>query len=186
MKAFLFRALKKAGAILAGFLAFLFLTALFLSICSRPWYYRLLYFGDRVSGTVRLVVDGETVPLEKEDFQNLTAAEEKLGSKLKVRPQRDGGARVSFRAGSYGSYCFSLRIEGADEPLELTAYQYNWWNVCRFDLEIRVDRAAGTVEYSCNTRTLSEEGRFRTEYIPEEACRGSLEDRPLKFCMLSV
>ncbi len=176
--------LKRLVSGLAALLVLYLLFALFLSVLHPRFFYHLLYPGAHVSGTVCLTVDGERVPLKAEDFTNQTG-EDKFGRRLRVRPRADGSAKIAWRAGSYGSYNCSLRVPGLDEPIQLGVYQYNNWNVCRFELEILVDREAGTVEYRCHTRTLNEDAHFVDEMIPEESCHSSL-DEPLRFAMLSV
>jgi hypothetical protein len=169
---------------LAALLVLYLLFALFLTAIHPRFFYHLLYPGAHVSGTVCLTVDGARVPLRAEDFTNQTH-EYMFGRRLRVRPRADGSAKITWRAGDYGPYACSLRVPGLDEPIHLEVYQYNNWNVCRFELEILVDREAGTVEYRCHTRTLNEDAHFVDEMIPEEYCHGRL-DEPLRFAMLSV
>ena len=91
--------LKRMGIALAALLILYLLFALSLTLVHPRFFYHLLYFGDHVSGTVRLVVDGETVPLDAEDFQNLTG-ERMWGHRLRVRSRIDGSVRIAYRAGS--------------------------------------------------------------------------------------
>ena len=124
--------LKRMGIALGMLLALYLLFALLLTLIHPRFFYHLLYPGDHVSGTVRLVVDGETVPLDPEDFTDRTG-EGMRGSRLRVRPRADGSVRIAYRAGDYGPYRVSLCSEALEQPLTLTVYQYNSWNVCGDD-----------------------------------------------------
>ena len=176
--------LKRMGIALGMLLALYLLFALLLTLIHPRFFYHLLYPGDHVSGTVRLVVDGETVPLDPEDFTDRTG-EGMRGSRLRVRPRADGSVRIAYRAGDYGPYRVSLCSEALEQPLTLTVYQYNSWNVCRFELEILVDREAGTIEYRCQTRTLNEQAHFVEEHRPEDVYHDRL-DEPRGFSILRV
>lgn len=148
---------------------------------SRPMYYRLGFFGKRISGTVRVEIDGAVYDLEAEDFRIIPSVT--IGNRLSVREQADGSARVAIKAGNYGKYAFSLQLEGLDRPIRIISYQFNWWNVTRFDLQIRVDRAAGTVSFESEAEVLDENGRWSSE---PHAATLNLSDERLEFRVVSV
>lgn len=132
-----------------------------LCLLSRPWYYRLGYFGRRVSGTVRVEIDEKPYDLRAGDF---SLAEQGLqGERLSVSEEGDGSVRLAIKAGDYGGYGFYLKLDGLEQPIEVISYQYNWWNVTRFELLIRVDRAAGTISFESEAEDLDEDGRWRSE-----------------------
>ena len=148
---------------------------------ARPWYYRLGYFGRRVSGTVRVEVDGEPYDLRAEDFSIVKKG--LWGERMSVREKSDGSARVAIKAGDYGSYGFFLRLEGLEQPIRIGSYQYNWWNVTRIELLIRVDRAAGTIYIESAAEDLDESGRWRPE--PHSETLDLFSDK-LDYFMVSV
>ena len=152
-----------------------------LYLLSRPWYYRLGYFGRRVSGTVRVEVDGEPYDLRAEDFSIVKKG--LWGERMSVREKSDGSARVAIKAGDYGSYGFYLRLDGLEQPIRIMSYQYNWWNVTRFELLIRVDRAAGTIYIESAAEDLDESGRWRPEPHSETL---DLSSDKLDYFMVSV
>ena len=161
--------------------ALLLLLELALFLLARPWYYRLGYFGRRVSGTVRVEVDGEPYDLRAEDFSIVKKG--LWGERMSVREKSDGSARVAIKAGDYGSYGFYLRLDGLEQPIRIMSYQYNWWNVTRFELLIRVDRAAGTIYIESAAEDLDESGRWRPE--PHSETLDLFSDK-LDYFMVSV
>ncbi|MBR5344054.1 MAG: hypothetical protein IK149_09170 [Oscillospiraceae bacterium] len=152
-----------------------------LYLLSRPWYYRLGYFGARISGTVRVEMDGEVYDLRAEDFSTVKTG--RWEGRLSVREKADGSARVAIRAVDYGSYGFYLKLDGLEQPIWISSYQYNWWNVTRFELLIRVDSAAGTICFESAAEDLDEDGRWRQEPHSETL---DLSSDELVYCMVSV
>ena len=148
---------------------------------ARPWYYRLGYFGGRVSGTVSVEMDGARYDLRAEDFSIVKNGH--WGERMSVREKPDGSARVAIKAGDYGSYGFYLRLEGLEQPIRIMSYQYNWWNVTRFELLIRVDRPAGKIYIESAAEDLDENGHWRSEPHAETL---DLSDQELTYLIVSV
>ena len=131
-----------------------------------PQLYYRVYLGDRIQGTVTVSLDGEFYPL-------------KTGSIIPYDPyvetprvtyRSDGSARVRIHSGAYGMYGFCLTIDGVAQPIHITAYQFNWWNVTSFDLSVSIDTEANTVTFSTVTEQLHNNGTaytyVRTQTFP--------------------
>ena len=173
--------LRRAARTLLKIAAVILLLLGLLCLLSRPWYYRLGYFGRRVSGTVRVEMDGEPYDLRAGDFSIVKNGHS--GERMSVREKADGSARVAIKAGDYGLYGFYLKLDGLEQPIKVMSYQYNWWNVTRFDLTIRIDRAAGTISFESAADDLAENGRWRSE--PWSATMDLFADK-LEYWIVSV
>ena len=147
---------------LVGLGSILFLTLL-LGSCSylfaRPMYYRLFYPWDRVTGTVQVELDGESVPFTVEKLDG--------GDSVGVRKDGSGGARVSMRGRDYGRYGFQLRIDGVEQPVRLTVHKWNW-QVVKFDVRVSVDREKGSITLTGTVWETDDQGQFREKTISEK------------------
>lgn len=146
--------LKKHGT---GLLALL-VAVLLLCLFARPWYYRLLYFGDRVAGTVSVELDGEPAGF---------TVEGRFGRE-QTTTRGDGSARVSLRASDHGVYTFLFRIDGVEQTITLSGLKWNWM-VVKFDVRISVDRENGTVSYTGTVRATDDTGYFVERPVDETA-----------------
>lgn len=140
--------------------AIIIITAIILAAAAfcfiyKPVYYRL-YFGDRITGNVKLVIDGEAFPLDKDSFDI------KQSGKITIN---DNIAEISFRAGDYGGYKFEIANEKLKEPIVITCFQPNWWNVMSFDITVFIDTLNDTVKYDGLYTTLTENGSKTNQEI---------------------
>ena len=143
-------------------------------------YYRM-YLGDRITGTVTVSVDGEPYALQ---YRSVSADQSNpIGGIPRIRLNGDGSARIMLRAGEYGGYGFLLTVDSVEAPLHICAYQYNWWNVVRFDLHVSVDIAAQTVTLESSAQTLRDNGKWRTETVCETF---SLSDPEIGFAVVWI
>ena len=138
-------AVKKATKIIAVTLAVILLLAGISYLFLKPLYYRFFYFGDRISGTVHITIDGEEYDLQRSD---VTGQQDFMNEvEVGVRNGTDG-ARISIHGGEYGPYSLMINVDGLNAPLEAVIYQYNWWNISKFTLDISIDHAAETVTFT--------------------------------------
>lgn len=162
--------LKKNLSFFGVILLMILLLGLLCFFFARPWYYRLFYPWDRVTGTVRVELDGK--PAAFTIVKNDAMIEQ--GRTRSSPIQGNGSTRVSTHAAEYGKYSFEIQVEGLEQAITATVYQYNWWNVCNFELEVSIDRAVGIVTLVSTAQTLNEEGLFLTEehtrmlHLPED------------------
>ena len=127
------RIVKKATKITAVILAVILLLAGISYLFLKPLYYRLFYFGDRITGTVSVMIDGEKYELKAID--------------LSASHDNEKDMKIEFQ-------------NGADAAV---IYQYNWYNVSRFDLDVSIDHEAGTITMSSTAQVLSENGEWSQE-----------------------
>ena len=132
---------------------------------ARPMYYRLFYPWDRVTGTVQVELDGEPAAFTVE------------GETLRSPIRGEGSARISDHANDYDVYAYTIRIDGVEQPIELSLLKWNW-KVIRFDVRIIVDRSAGTVTYTGSVRETNDQGEFFERNVYEEA---SLSEEKISF-----
>ena len=166
---------KTTGLILAVILLLGVCVFLFL----KPVYYRILYPWDRITGTIHLTADGESREIGKSDITCLYDAKD---TAVSARPGQNG-TKISIHAGEYGPYSILLHVEGIEKPVEIVVYQYNWWNVCSFDLEITVDSEANTISLCSTATVLDEHGKK----IPvTESATLNCGDEELKFYIVSI
>lgn len=138
-------AVKKATKIIAVILAVILLVAGISYLFLKPLYYRLFYFGDRISGTVHITIDGKEYDLQKSDVTGQQDYKNEVD--VGVLNGTDG-ARISIHGGEYGPYSLLINVDGMSAPLEAVIYQYNWWNTSKFTLDISIDHAAETVTFT--------------------------------------
>lgn len=149
---------KKTAKIIAIILAAALLLAGLVFLLFRPLYYRFYPF-DRITGTLRITVDGEEYALKAGDVTGrLDASEIAVG----FRNGADG-AEISIRGGEYGPYSLLIQVDGVSIPMEAVVYQSNWWNVVKFDLDISIDRAAGTITFTSSAKVVNAGSRRITE-----------------------
>ena len=166
-----------------------FLTVIFLICCVigiayyrfKPFYYRFLYPWDRITGTITVSTDGAPGSLQP----NAVSADEDTGlfSIPRSRLYGNGTARVMIHGGKYGGYGFLLTVDGVEHPMHISAYQYNWWNVTEFDLQVSVDTAENTVTLASTAKTLNEDGSWRTVEYSETY---SLSDPDIRFAVVWI
>lgn len=154
------RTVKKATKITAVILAVILLLAGISYLFLKPLYYRLFYFGDRITGTVSVMIDGEKYELKAIDLS--AAHDNEKDMKIEFQNGADAAA-ISVHGGEYGPYTLTFHIDGVEFPLEAVIYQYNWYNVSKFDLDVSIDHEAGTITMSSTAQVLSENGEWSQE-----------------------
>ena len=110
-----------------------------------------LYPGDRIRGTVQLTVDGSRRMLNEKSVQN--------DGGFQIQYTDDGAADVRSRGGDYGDYAFELLLDELDQPIIVCCFQHNWWNVQRFELQITVDTASQTIQYTGHSSDYGSNGK---------------------------
>lgn len=116
----------------------------------KPIYYRFYPF-DRIRGTVSLTVDGEKMTLTRDDIVFYDKKYDKYedGSAKDIS---DGRVKIYMDGSEYGSHCFEVHSDKLKEPVAVSCFQDNWWNVVDFDLDIAVNGGymSCSGEYSTN------------------------------------
>lgn len=147
-----FPAFLKGTAIVLTILLLFMIVLRFLT----PGIYYRFYFGDRIKGTVTVMIDGEPAVILKDSLSDSQTRAE--GNVL----------HISARANAYGSYPFSFSVEELpDITFHFYSFQFNWWNVTRFDLRYNVNTEERIVEYRAEHTELEESGRKSAPIIWE-------------------
>ena len=147
MKAKTNKTIKK----ILAFAVIIFLVLSAAALLSPHFYWHYIYHGDRIKGDIHITKDGENIPLNK---ISLSAGTHNLTVK---------GDSLSMHAAEYGSYHVDLDIEGM--PIELKFYQYNWWNVCTFDISIDINTENGIISYCGERSNIEESGNIKRDNI---------------------
>ena len=153
-------AVKKAVIIIAVILAVILLFAGISYLFLKPIYYRFFYFGDRITGTVSVTIDGEPYELKAGDLSAVHDGDQEV--KIGFRNGAEA-AEITIHGGDYGPYTLRIHIDGIDFPLEAVIYEYNWYNVYEFDLDISIDHETETITFSSTVQLVSEYGELNTE-----------------------
>ena len=129
-----------------------------LSVCilSKPLAARL-YLGDRIKGTVEVVVDGAPFVLSEGNFD--------VDDGVKLEAGKNGTMNVALRAGDYGDYPLVLTGVFADRPITVHCFQHNWWNIMTFDLKVQIDTEKNEVTYSGSVTTRGADGKKQIDSI---------------------
>ena len=136
---------------ISAFAVIVFLVLSAAALLSPHFYWHYIYHGDRIKGDIHISKDGENIPLNK---ISLSAGTHDLTVK---------GDSLSMRAAEYGSYHVNLDIEGM--PIEFKFYQYNWWNVCTFDISIDINTENGIISYCGESSNIEESGNIKRDNI---------------------
>lgn len=133
----------------AAILAVAVLASGILYLFSTPLFYHFLYPFDRIAGTVHVTMNGEEYKLKSSDVTGQFDFTEEIA--VRVREDADG-ASLSVHGGKYGPYSLIIRADGLNAPLEMVIYQYNWWNVTKFNMDISIDNAAETITFTSTAK----------------------------------
>lgn len=127
--------------------------AIVLAFIDKPMRYRL-YSKERITGRINVEINNQVYEIMPD---NITA---QFGTKAtKVHAYTENGStNISVHAGAYGEYCISIEIDGIPHPLEIVCYQYNWWDICDFELSIYIDNRTETIAIDCLRTSLNNEG----------------------------
>ena len=139
------KALKKSIIIIAVIFAVAVLASVILYFFFKPVFYHFLYPFDRITGIVHVTMDGEKYNLISDDVIGQYEFKDEIN--VKVSNDADG-LRTSIHGGEYGPYSLTIYIDGYNDPIEVGIYQYNWWNVTKFDLDISIDSEAATITFT--------------------------------------
>ena len=113
--------------------------------------YRLYPF-NRIKGNITVITDGTVCHLTEDNFSFPKEGDrDYYGTKGKGKVKiKDDTAEISFRGGKYGGYLVDIIGFADDQPVSVTFFQANWWNVQRFDITVAVDTASGNVLFEGN------------------------------------
>jgi len=130
----------------------------------KPVYYRL-YPWDRISGTVHVTIDGRAYELKPESFGGYIYGGDDVPKPMNINISNDGSAEIGIKGGGYGDYSTELRTASPEIMIGMGTFQFNWWNVERFDLYVDIDTVNGTVRYSGERSFIAEDGRTEKREI---------------------
>ena len=164
------KVLKRIGLVVLG----LFLAAVVLFFISKPWYYRLFYPWDRITGTIHVEIDGQNYALTAEQI----VAYHGTNSTAIKCIKKENSTDVSIHAGGYGEYSFWIYLDEVSQPVEIVCYQYNWWNIRHFSLSLSVDNTENIITADCRKSCLNEEGEW---VLFEQSMTADLDDSILRF-----
>jgi hypothetical protein len=137
----------KDKKIIIAVIGCIFVVAVILVLFYKPIYYRL-YWGDRIQGTIKLIIDDEQVSLQENDIL--------INGESKIVINSDGTAFISFHGGEYGDYGFYVVNSLIDKTIQINCFQHNWWNVQTFDLTLSAYTSAGTLTFGGDYTTISD------------------------------
>ena len=143
------KAFKKSIIIIALILAVAVLVSGILYLFFKPVFYHFLFPFDRITGTIHVTMNEEKYNLKKDDV--IGQCDFKDAINVKAREDADG-LKISIHGGEYGPYSLAIHIDGLNEPIIAVIYQYNWWNVSKFNLDISIDNAAETITFASNAK----------------------------------
>ncbi len=143
---------KRLIIILAVIVVLITAVVVYLGFCVgyKTIYYRM-YRADRIKGEITVNIDGHSAQFDEARTREGWNCEGDFSL-------ADHEANVSLKAGDYGPYDFSVYIVGLDQPLQLSVWQLNWWNVKTFRLDISVDTVEKIAHITCFTTNIDEEG----------------------------
>ncbi len=139
------KTLKKPIIIIAVILAFAVFVSGILYLFFKPFYYHFFYPFDRITGTIHVTMNGETYNLKSDDVSGQYDFEDEIN--VRVRKDADG-LRTAVHGGEYGPYSLIIHIDGLNAPLQAVIYQYDRWNVTKFNLDISIDSEEESITFT--------------------------------------
>ena len=115
----------------------------------KPVFYHFLFPFDRITGTIHVTMNEETYNLKTDDVTGQCDFKDDIS--VKAREGADG-LKISIHGGEYGPYSLAIHIDGLNAPIKAVIYQYNWWNVTAFNLDISIDSAAETITFTSTAK----------------------------------
>ncbi len=160
---------KRLVIILAVIVVLITAVVVYLGFCVgyKTIYYRM-YRADRITGEITVNIDGQSAQFD--EARTKECWNWNCEGDFSIT---DRTAKVSLKAGDYGPYDFFVYVVGLDQPLQFSTYQYNWWNVKTFRIDVVVDNAENTMYVRCFTTNIDEEGNI---YEKEGASELELTD----------
>lgn len=136
----------------------------------KPIYYRL-YFGDRIKGTISVIVDGEAYELQPKEIQG--------SDELDISD--NGVAELSIHGGEYGGYPIYVYLDTADietQSIRINCFQHNWWNVTEFKFNIEINTNQNIITFKGDYSTIADSGKKCNDKIEKQQ---SLDDEYLEI-----
>ncbi len=145
---------KRLVIILAVIVVLITAVVVYLGFCVgyKTIYYRM-YRADRIKGEITVNIDGQSAQFD--EARTKECWNWNCEGDFSIT---DRTAKVSLKAGDYGPYDFFVYVVGLDQPLQLSVWQLNWWNVKTFRLNISVDTVEKIAHITCFTTNIDEEG----------------------------
>ncbi len=140
------------------------LTLLLFIVTPRYLYYRVLYLDDRVKINAKIYIDEEMVDI---DDDLVTISGDGVGRKY--INNSDGGLKISFKGNEKTNYHINIKTtsEHKDYYIDLVLQHWNWWDVDRINVEIKIDTRENTISYSIENKFISEEKNYKEDTIEE-------------------
>lgn len=148
------------------FISFLIL-CIALSFADKGLFYRIWYFGDRITIDISVEINHQMMYIDKNDVER--------NGCVKVN-EEDG--IISIPARLYGSYQINFNIYSI--PITLELYQFNRWDVQDIVLYISIDTEDKMIAYYVEHTYLSEEALKETIYYSGEL---SLDESYNPICL---
>lgn len=177
--------IKITGTVFVLLLTF----CLIFSFADKGLFYRIWYFGDRITVNLYATVDGEQVDAKEISVVSL-GIDSSSGyvlyentQSIKITDNEDCSS-FSIKADSYGDYDFLVMI--GDYKFQLGAYQWNWWDVQTSDLHIDIDTEKKQYKtYETYTHISEETGYRKVNEAEPEATYNLDEINYLSVCSKS-
>lgn len=133
-------------------------------------YYRLLYHGDREIFEVSLTVDNEPVTLTKNQFEvtckncDSEVSHDISGNKV----------NFSFKASEKGQYYLTFTL--GDYNFSITTDHFNWWEVHRYSISLKVDTKQNIIKYEKTINYMDDKGNsLKTIYTTDKDIKEVIE-----------
>lgn len=138
-------------------LLILLLIITFIFVTNKDWYFRLLYFGNRQTINIVVIVDGKTLRPNKESL-NLTC--QTCDDKININTNNN--LEISFRANEKNVYELDFSIDEYNFKLRIP--HFTWWDVNKHNLEINIDTINKLAKYHFATTYLDDNGNKKEHY----------------------
>jgi hypothetical protein len=147
--------------IIAMILSIIFLIGVVvITLGPKNFYYRVLYFGDRIKVKTSVLIDGKEVEVDKNSIEINGAG---VGKKT-VKTNKNN-IDLSFKGNEFSLY--TIDFKAGDYTFRVGIVHYDWWNVFNFDIAIDVDTEKNVVKYKSNGTYIDKSNWKETDYNVE-------------------
>ena len=127
----------------------------------KGFYYKVLYFGDRIKVKTSVLIDGKEVEVDKDSI-NIQGS----GVGKKTIKIDNNDMDISFKGNEYSLY--TVDFTAGEYNFRIGIAHFDWWDINTFDVDINVDTKENKVSFKSNGKFIDENTWKEKEYNVED------------------
>jgi hypothetical protein len=127
----------------------------------KGFYYRVLYFGDRIKVKTSILVDGKEVNVDKDTIEIGGSGVGKETIKV-----NSNDLDVSFKGNE--SSLYTIDFKAGEYNFRIGITHFNWWDIDTFDVSVNVDTKDKKVKFKSSGKYIDEESMKEKDFNVEK------------------